>query len=57
MVNKKKEKEKEQDRRPAEVDIDSERQSPGWVQKYLDLADLLMKRFKEKRDHTHSNAA
>jgi len=55
MVNRKQE--KEQDKRFAEFDAESERQSPGWVQKYLDLADLLMRRSKEKRDHNHPKAA
>jgi hypothetical protein len=48
---------KAREKRRAEVDAENERQSPGWVRKYLDLADILMKRFKEKRDHTHSKAA
>jgi hypothetical protein len=55
MVNRKKE--TEHDNRPAEVDAEGEKQSPSWVQKYLDLADLLMRRLKEKRDHTDSKAA
>jgi hypothetical protein len=55
MFNKKTE--NEQDNQTAKVDVESERQSPGWVQKYLDLADLLMRRLKEKRDHDHRKAA
>ena len=53
----KRNREKEQDNRTAKVDIESEKQSPGWVQKYLDLADLLMKRRKDKRDGDHPKAA
>jgi hypothetical protein len=50
-------KEKERDERRAELDAESEKQSPGWVQKYLDLADILMRRRKPKRDDDHPKAA
>jgi hypothetical protein len=29
---------------------EEESHQPGWIQKYLDLADLLMRRRREKRD-------
>jgi hypothetical protein len=48
---------KAREKRRAEVDAENERQSPGWVRKYLDLADILMKRRKEKRDDDQPKAA
>ena len=53
----KRHKKEEQDNRTAKVDVESEKQSPGWVQKYLDLADLLMKRRKGRRDDDTPKAA
>jgi hypothetical protein len=48
MVSKKKE--SGQAKRPTEAQPDTERQPASWVQKYLDLADLLIRRRKHKRD-------
>ena len=47
------EKKNEADRanRPfGEEEREEERHQPGWIQKYLDLADLLMKRRRKKDD-------
>jgi len=33
-----------------EEEREEERHQPGWIQKYLDLADLLMKRRRRKDD-------
>jgi hypothetical protein len=47
----KKEKDKEPNQRPpVDESSSNEGRSSSWVQKYLDLADLLMRRRKEKRD-------
>jgi hypothetical protein len=50
MVDKKRE--TEPIRRPLNEDEvrEDERHQPGWIQKYLDLADLLMRRRREKGD-------
>lgn len=55
MVNKKKE--PEQAKRQVETHPDTEKQPASWVQKYLDLADLLMKRRKQKRGQVPPKAA
>ena len=49
MVDKKHE--TERIRQPLNEEVrEDERHQPGWIQKYLDLADLLMRRRREKRD-------
>jgi hypothetical protein len=55
MVNMKKE--NEQAKRPTEAQPDTERQPASWVQKYLDLADLLIRRSKRKREQSPPKAA
>lgn len=40
-----------------EVEADSEKQSPGWIQKYLDLADLMMRGRRGKHDAEKSSVA
>jgi hypothetical protein len=43
--------ETERIRRPLNEEVrEDERHQPGWIQKYLDLADLLMRRRREKGD-------
>lgn len=55
MMNRKKE--KEPAKRPVEVQPDTEKQPASWVQKYLDLADLLIRRRKQKSDQVPPKAA
>ena len=55
MVNKRKE--SEQAKRPIEAKPDTEKQPASWVQKYLDLADLLIRRRKHKRNQDPPKAA
>jgi len=50
-------KEKEPVKRPSEVQPINERHPSSWVQKYLDLADVLMKSRKHKRQDRGSKAA
>jgi hypothetical protein len=40
----------------AEEAAEEERHQPGWIQKYLDLADLLMRRRRPKADDKHKAA-
>jgi hypothetical protein len=55
MVNSKKE--NEQAKRPIEAQPDTEKQPASWVQRYLDLADLLIRRRKQKHDQDPPKAA
>jgi hypothetical protein len=55
MVNENKRKHK--NKQPASLQAPNERNPSGWIQKYLDLADVLMKRLKDKRAHPPSKAA
>ncbi len=55
MMNRKQENEPAQ--RPSEARPDTEKQPASWVQRYLDLADLLMRRRKQKRDQNPPKAA
>ncbi len=55
LMNKKKE--SEQTKRPAVAQPDTEKQPASWVQRYLDLADLLIRRRKQKRDDVPPKAA
>lgn len=48
MVNKNEEKQRLKN--PTEAQPDTEKQPASWVQKYLDLADLMIRRRKHKRD-------
>ncbi len=56
MVGKLKQK-REQVSRPEAAEVENEGRQPGWIQKYLDLADLLMRRRKTRRDEDHPKAA
>ena len=55
VVNRKKE--SEQAKRQIEVHPHTEKQPASWVQKYLDLADVLMRRRKQKREQNPRKAA
>ena len=50
-------KETEQIDLPELKPVGKEHNPSGWIQKYLDLADLLMRRRKQKRDNDRPKAA
>ena len=56
MVGNKKQKEQVGHPPARTEDFENERQ-PGWIQKYLDLADLLMRRRKHKDNDDRPKAA